>query len=198
MIVRSERTLLRQWLVSRYDELRRRLTRRLGSDDAATEVLHETWLRLGQVGEVGVIRKPDSYLYRMALNVAVDRGRAETRWARKAQIEALLSSESDELDPEHVATMRSEMAALERALSELPARSRGVFMAALIEELPYREIAERFGISLRSVEREVSRAFDHCAKSMEKSPARRRIAPRGNVLEMKSSRAHVAKDNDED
>lgn len=194
----AERTFLRQWLVSRYDELKRRLARRLGSDDVATEVLHETWLRLGQGGEIGIIRKPESYVYRMALNVAVDRGRAETRWTKRAQIEALLASESDELDPEHIAAVKSDMAALERALSELPARSRDVFMAALIEELPYREIAKRFGISLRSVEREMSRVFDHCVTSMKKSPVRRRLGVPGNVLDMNTSRAHAAKAEHDD
>ena len=197
-MAQGDRVLLRQWLVSSYDELKRRLVRRLGSDDVATEVLHETWLRLGQVGEVGVICKPQSYLYRMALNVAVDRGRAETRWIKRAQIEALLGSESDELDPEHIAAMKSEMAALERVLSELPARSRAVFMAALIEELPYRDIAERFGMSLRSVEREMSRVFDLCAKTLEKPVGRRRFGVRGNVLEMKAAPDRAAKGEHED
>lgn len=196
--MRAERTYLRQWLVSRYDELKRRLARRLGSDDVASEVLHETWLRLGQGGEVGIIRNPESYVYRMALNVAVDRVRAETRWAKRAQIEALLASESDELDPEHIVAAKSEMAAFERALSELPARSRDIFVAALIEELPYREIAERFGISLRSVEREMSRVFDHCVTSMKKSPVRRRLGPAANVLEMNTSRARAAKAEHDD
>jgi hypothetical protein len=38
-------TTLRQVLVERYDELRRRLARRLG-DEKARETLHETWLHL--------------------------------------------------------------------------------------------------------------------------------------------------------
>ena len=39
---------LRQLLVERYDDLRQRLARRLGSMEFATEVLHETYLRLGR------------------------------------------------------------------------------------------------------------------------------------------------------
>ena len=184
-MVETGRAFLRQLLVSRYDVLKRRLTRRFGSSDEATEVLHETWLRLGQVTEIGAIQRPQSYLYRMALNVAVDRHRSSSRWSDKAELEALLRADDNQLDPEHIVSMRSEMAALERSLAQLPARRRAIFVAALVEELSYRDIAKRFGMSLRSVEREMAEAFDHCGKSFEKTPGRRRVGARGNVLEMK-------------
>jgi RNA polymerase sigma-70 factor (ECF subfamily) len=171
-------------LVSGYDDLRRRLSRRFGSVEMATEVLHETWLRLGQVGEIAAVQRPESYLYRMALNVAVDRHRADVRWFDKTELEALLRSDHDQLDPEHVVSMRSEMAALERVLAELPARRRAVFMAALVEELPYRDIAKRLGISLRSVEREMSRALEHCGKHFEKVGGERRVDASRNVSQV--------------
>ncbi|HEY8334803.1 MAG TPA: RNA polymerase sigma factor [Tardiphaga sp.] len=175
-------TLLRQLLVSRYDELKRRLTRRVGSSDVAAEALHETWIRLGQIQEIASVRRPESYLYRIALNVAVDRHRADLRWSGKANLEALLRSDDDQLDPEHVLLMQSEMAELERVLSELPERRRAIFSAALIEEIPYREIANRFGISLRSVEREMSRAFDHCSRRIKNFPAKGRARASADVL----------------
>ncbi|WP_322516788.1 RNA polymerase sigma factor [Rhodopseudomonas palustris] len=176
--------VLRKLLVSRYDELKRRLARRVGSSDVAAEALHETWIRLGQIHEVAVVRRPESYLYRIALNVAVDRHRADVRWSDRASFEAVLYSDDDQLDPEHIVLMQSEMAAMEKVLAELPERRRAVFMAALIEELPYREIAKRFGISLRSVEREMSHAFEHCSKRFEKLPVKRRVRASGDVLSM--------------
>lgn len=190
-MVETGRALLRRLLVSGYDDLRRRLTRRFGSAEEATEVLHETWLRLGQVGDIAV-RQPESYLYRMALNVAVDRHRADIRWFDKVELEALLRSDDDQLDPEHIVAMKSEMAALERVLAELPARRRAVFMAALVEELPYRDIAKRFGISLRSVEREMGRAFDHCGKHLKKMREGRRVGASRNVLQVDDARNRSA------
>lgn len=194
-MVETGRAFLRQLLVSGYDELKRRLTRRFGSSDEATEVLHETWLRLGQVTEIGAVRRPQSYLYRMALNVAVDRHRSSSRWSEKAELEALLRADDDQLDPEHIVSMRSELAALEHSLAQLPARRRAIFVAALVEDLSYRDIAKRFGISLRSVEREMAQAFDHCGKSFKKTLGRRRVGARGNVLHL--SESHIA-DNDHD
>lgn len=190
-------TVLRQLLVSRYDDLRRRLTRRVGSPDVAAEALHETWIRLGQLKDIAPVRQPESYLYRIALNVAVDRHRADIRWSDKAVLEELLRADDDQLDPEHIVIMQSEMAALERVLRELPERRRAIFAAALIEELPYREIASRFGISLRSVEREMSAAFDHCGRRIDNFSGKRRFGASANVLSLDKApkRARDTKDD---
>jgi RNA polymerase sigma-70 factor (ECF subfamily) len=171
------RASLRQLLIKCYADLKRQLARRLGSADAATEVLHETWLRLGGTAEIGAVQQPRSYLYRVALNVAADLGRSEARWLGKIEREALLHADDDQLDPERVAAARSEIAALERVIAAMPPRRREIFLAALVEELPYRAIAERFGMSLRSVEREMARAFDHCDQLLEKKITRRAGRP---------------------
>jgi RNA polymerase sigma-70 factor (ECF subfamily) len=172
-MMQSGRAILRQLLVTRYEDLKRRLTRRFGSVDLATEVLHETWLRLDGSAELGLLHQPGSYLYRMALNVAADQRRSGTRWASQAEIDALLHADDDLLDPERIVAARSEIAALERVLAELPPLGRAIFLAAVVEELPYKTIAERFGVSLRSVEREMRRAFDHCGDRLEKKLASR-------------------------
>jgi RNA polymerase sigma-70 factor (ECF subfamily) len=197
----TERASLRQLLVSGYDDLKRRLTRRFGSSDEATEVLHETWLRVGQLAETAAIQRPDSYLYRMALNVAVDRHRASSRWFDKAELQALLHADDDQLDPERVIAMRSEIAALERRLAQLPARRRAIFLASLVEELPYREIAIRFGMSLRSVEREMSLAFDQSGEPLdarlESRSGRRRSAADSDVVRIGTARGGAVDDHGE-
>jgi len=196
-MVESGRALLRKLLVSGYDDLRRRLTRRLGSVDMATEVLHEAWLRLDRGNDIATLERPQSYLYRLALNVAVDRQRAESRWVGRAELEALIGSDTDELDPEHIAAMRSEMAALERVVAKLPARCRAVFMAALVEELSYREISERLGISLRTVEREMNHALAHCGKHFEGAWLKRRVHASADVLQTGGAGSRAA-DHDHD
>ena len=46
-----------------------RLTRRLGSADLAGEAIHEVFLRIERGGELGEVRNPQAYLYRMAANI---------------------------------------------------------------------------------------------------------------------------------
>ena len=53
-------TLIRRLLVERYDELKRRLARRLGSAELAGEALQDAWLRIVRVDSVGVVRDPGS------------------------------------------------------------------------------------------------------------------------------------------
>lgn len=172
------RSFLRRLLIAGYDDLKRRLTRRLGSVDLAAEALHETWLRLDAgAAELGTLHRPQSYLYRMALNVAADRRRAEQRWVSQAELEALQRADDDLLDQERLLAARAEILDLERALAELPPRRRAVFVAALVEEQAYRAIAARFGMSLRSVEREVSLALAHCSARLEKKPSKQAGRP---------------------
>lgn len=172
-MIETARSLLRQLLAVRYEDLRRRLARRFGSADLATEVLHETWLRLEGTTELKPVHRPHSYLYRMMLNVAADQKRAETRWASRAELEALQHADDGLLDPERIAAARSEIKTIERVLSELPPLRRAIFVAATVEEASYRSIAARFGISLRTVEREMRRALDHCSARLDKKLANR-------------------------
>jgi len=194
-MVESAGIALRQLLVAGYDDLKQRLTRRLGSADAAAEVLHETWLRLGRASEIPTVREPRSYLYRMVLNVAVDQRRAHLRWLNKSRVDSVLQTDH-EPGPERIVAARSDVAALERALAELPPRCRKIFVAALLEDLPYREIASRFQISLRSVEREMNRAFAHCDRyfsDLAKPDSRRAVK---KFASSKTPSSLLGEDND--
>jgi RNA polymerase sigma factor (sigma-70 family) len=159
---------LRRRLVERYDELRMLLTRRLGSEDLARETLHETWLRLDRVDDVAVMRNPDAYLARVALNLATDRQRLETRRARRSDVNAVLEDIVDDV-PGQVEKLESrlDLAIFEDAVRELSARRRAILIAARLDEEPHQRIAERFGISKRMVQIELKLALRHCKNRLE-------------------------------
>jgi RNA polymerase sigma-70 factor (ECF subfamily) len=154
---------LRRRLAERYDELRALLTGRLGSDDLARETLHETWLRLGRVDDAAVMRNPDAYVARVALNLAIDRQRLEKRLARDTDIDAIIEDIVDEA-PSPVAEFESrrDLAIVEEAIRELSDRRRAILIAARLDEEPHHKIAERFGISKRMVQIELKHALLHC------------------------------------
>jgi len=56
------------------------------------------------------------------------------------------------------------------AVAALPRKQREVFLAHLLEELPYDEIAEIKGITIREVERQMARAIYKIAKQMDGEP----------------------------
>jgi RNA polymerase sigma factor (sigma-70 family) len=163
----SGQALLLQTLLDDYGPLRSKLARRLGSPDAADDVLQEAYLRLGRIEEPGVIQHPRSYLFRIALNIAADRRRSEARRLDRSEVELLLKLEHDELDPERVAAGRSSMRQLVQALEQLPDRRRTIFLAARTEGRAISDIAAQFGISTRMVERELKQALDHCREHLE-------------------------------
>jgi RNA polymerase sigma factor (sigma-70 family) len=164
---------MRAILEAGYRKFQERLRRRLGSDALATEVLHETWLRIGRMGDIGLVQRPESYLLRMALNVAADRREADSRKLNGAEIETLRHMMDDVLDPERIAEARAEMAALEAALNELTPRRKTIFLLARVSEMKHEDIALRFGISTRMVEKELLSALRHCSERLGRKVIRR-------------------------
>jgi RNA polymerase sigma factor (sigma-70 family) len=169
----TTRATLRALLEAGYAAFRERLKRRLGSEDLADDALQDTWLRLARGGDVGVVRSPDTYLFRIALNVAADRRQAERRRLSQAEVTAAIHMADDRLDPGRIAEARAEIAALERALEELSPRRRAIFILARVEEVAHDEIARRFGISPRMVEKELRHALDHCSARLSRNIVRR-------------------------
>lgn len=164
---------LKALLVDRYADLKHRLARRLGSTELAVETLQETWLRLDRPGTPGVLDKPDAYVFRVALNIAADRLKADRRRLALSEVEVLRHLDDDELDPERISESRSEIAELARALDELSPRTRAIFIAARLDEVPHKVIAQRHGISIRMVERELRHALCHCAERLGRISAQR-------------------------
>jgi RNA polymerase sigma-70 factor (ECF subfamily) len=167
------RTQMRSVLEAGYAKFRERLRRRLGSDALATEVLHETWLRIGRMGDVGVVQSPESYLLRMALNVASDRRKADNRTLSADEVMELRHMADHVLDPERVAAARAEIATLEAALNELTPRRKAIFLLARVHEMKHDDIAKRFGISQRMVEKELVKALGHCSERLGRKLSRR-------------------------
>lgn len=160
--------LLRGFLAARYDDLKLRLTRRLGSAELAGEALQDTYLRLQRAHRAGAVRSPGAYLFRMAFNTALDHRRAEKRRLSVLEIRDLLDIADEAPGPAQIAEGRGEIEALERVMAELPPRRRAILLAVRLEGMPQRQIAERLGISLRLVEKELQRAQEYCAERLGK------------------------------
>jgi RNA polymerase sigma factor (sigma-70 family) len=164
----SNQTALRRFLMTGYHDLRRRLIRRLGSAELASEALHETYLRLDRVGEAAV-QRPNDYIFRIALNIASDLKRTDKRRLNYSQIEALYHTADAVIDAERQLEARSELAALEHAFQQLSPRQRAILIAVRVEGVPHAELARRFGISERMVDKDLRRALEHCADQLERT-----------------------------
>lgn len=170
---------LRQLLVTGYDELKAKLTRRLGSADIAADAVQDTWLRLHQIESVGPLDNPARYLFRVALNVAHDRLIAERRYLTAGQLESMVDLPDEKANPGAAVEARSELELIQTLIRELPKRQRDILIAARLDGLPRREIAKQMGISLSLVEKELKQAHEYCLTrraQLRKDRDRRRIA----------------------
>lgn len=164
---------LRDRFATKYDSLRARLRRRLGSDDLAQETLHETWLQLARAGKPRSVQNLDSYLFGMALNVAANLKRGEARHASRLEIEAALEFADEAARPGEAVEARLDLEALERAISELPPRRRVILLAVRVRGVQIQEVADKLGLTRRSVEMELKRALEHCAGRLDRSLVQR-------------------------
>jgi RNA polymerase sigma-70 factor (ECF subfamily) len=165
----TNRTALLTLLVTSYDDLRTRLARRAGSADLADEALQDTFLRLSNATGIGPVRDLKAYLFRVALSIVSNRRVAERRRRTVSEVDAVFELADENPGPDRVIEARSEVGALKRVIQDLPARRREILMAAFVDEVPLKQIAERLGVSVRTVQVELKQALVHCAMRLNRN-----------------------------
>lgn len=164
---------LRQALVGQYDELKSVLTRRLGSEDLAGEVLQETYLRLERPARIGIVASPKQYLLTIATNIARMSFRRDRRSANLPDLDVVLGFVDESPSPLQSLEARQEIEALQRAFDELTPRRRQIVFAARVEGTRLSDIAEQLKISQRLVEKELKIALMLCGSRLNREIVQR-------------------------
>ncbi|MGJ7530102.1 RNA polymerase sigma factor [Variovorax sp. GB1P17] len=162
----SIRASLRALFLARYAQFRKHLQIRLGSEDLANDALQEAYLRVENTTVRSEVRYPSAYLFRIALNAAEDQRKSNARLLNAGEVEELYDMADEMADPARGAEARNELEALERAMAELPRRRRAIVYAARVDEMPHKDIAVRYGISVRTVEKELRAGLEHCCERL--------------------------------
>lgn len=161
---------LRNLLVQRYEQIRQSLAIKLGNSDLAGDALHEVWLRLQREPTIsGPVQNPQAYLVRMGINLAIDVQRSQSRMMSSEEVDELMHALPDPAPgPAEIAEVRSEMAQLMTALTDMPERRREVVLLVRLEGWPQKDVAKHLGISLRTVESELKAAQEFCAERLDR------------------------------
>ena len=61
---------------------------------------------------------------------------------------------------------------LERAMLKLPRSTREIFLAHRLNDMSYREIADRTGLKVRQVERQMAKAIYRLCRELDDEPLR--------------------------
>ncbi|HEX8669628.1 MAG TPA: sigma-70 family RNA polymerase sigma factor [Allosphingosinicella sp.] len=147
--------------------LLRFLWRRTGSREEARDLVQDVFCRVaGRRLPEGEIDKPDAYLRRVAVNLLKDRAKA---WARHRSESHIPADEEvlPAIDPRPLLESRDILGRLEAAMLKLKPKTREIFMAHRLDGLSYAEIAEQTGLSVKGVEKQMSKAIAQIARLMD-------------------------------
>ena len=143
-------------------EVRRFLMRRLSCAEVAAELAQETFVRFLARPRGDAVGNPRALLFRIAGNLAIDHFRAQG--AGPGQFVALDDCQdlpSEAPGPERYAIARQQVESLRRAVEELPAKCRAVFLRHKFDGIPQADLAREYGVSRNAIEKHLIRALLH-------------------------------------
>jgi RNA polymerase sigma-70 factor (ECF subfamily) len=122
------------------------------------DIVHRAFVRLARRDAVEEIAAPGAYLREAARNLVLDDQRVEDRRDITRHIPL------DEVEPLGCDTIkhleaRDRLVRIEAAMMALKPLTREIFLACRLDGYSYAEIAQRTGLSVRGVEKQMSRAI---------------------------------------
>ena len=128
--------------------------------DAAKDAVHSSFIKLWESDIVFTsTESATSYLYKVITNICLDILRHEKTMARYLQIVQKDSGGGNGEDNNQIAEFKELQDKVNMAIAELPVQMREVFELSRNEGLKYLEIADKLGISVKTVETHMSRAL---------------------------------------
>lgn len=135
-----------------------RFLRARGAGAAAEDLVQELWLRIVS-SPTGPVFDPLGYLYRAANNLMLNAYRSDARNSARDEAwgEVHLVGEASAAEAGLVA--REEIARARGRLAACGVRVQEIFFLFRVEGMNQRDIAERYGLSLSAVEKDIQRAY---------------------------------------
>jgi len=141
--------------------------RMLETDDAP-DLVQEAFARLVSFMARETLANPAPYLQRIARNLLFERSRGRAR--QQAALHIPLEDQHEPAVPplqEHAIEERDVLRIYRQALDLLPEKTRTIFLLHRVEECTYREIGERLGISIPTVQYHIARSLAHIDAALE-------------------------------
>lgn len=140
---------------------------RHGARQDADDLTQESFARLAKARISGAkpIEKPDAYLSRIASNLLRDRAKVALRRSLANHVPADDVPLAGE-DPVAALEVRDQLQRIEASLARLSPKTRWVFLAHRREGMSYKDIANQTGLSVKAVERRMSKAIAHIDRAL--------------------------------
>lgn len=147
-------------------KLTRYLGRRAGRD-LAPDLVQEVFARAAGSEQASRLDNPAAFLRRIARNLLIDRSRR--RAANAVSVVAMDEARDLSCSPQQEWYLEASdlLRLYEGAVDALPEKTRRVFLMHRVDEMTYREIHEKLGISVATVEYHMIRALAHIARFVD-------------------------------
>lgn len=134
--------------------------------DAAHDVVQETFIR---VWNHRASLRPNAsflaYIFRISRNLVLDE--AKHREVRRRLENKIPSGSSSAENPESVTELRMLEEKLLEAVRTLPARCREIFLLSRMEGMSNQEIGAQLGLSVKTVENQITRALKSLHRALQ-------------------------------
>lgn len=146
-----------------FDEVRNYIYYRSGDTELATDIAQDTFIKLWEK-QFGIVDgKVKGLLFKIAGDLFVSSYRKQ-KTAMNFRLN--MKPETSGISPEEQFQFNELQAMYNTALGNLPEKQRVVFLMSRLEELKYREIAERLEISIKAVEKRMKNALEYLRQAM--------------------------------
>lgn len=139
-----------------YRPIRNFIYFRCGDADLAEDITQDTFLKLWETRSKIDKSTVKAYLYKIAQNNTINYQKRQ-QLLYKFQKKAALDREFD--TPDKMMEINQYEEKLLKALAMLPEGGREVFLMNRLEDLTYVEIAERLGLSVKAIEKRMSKVL---------------------------------------
>jgi RNA polymerase sigma-70 factor (ECF subfamily) len=138
--------------------LHRYIRRFVRSSETAKEIVQEAFLRTYRERESAIT--PRAFLFSTARNLAANEirhRRAVERDTLDPTAELRVAAEHESLEAAFLRDERNRL--IQQAIDRLPPQCRAAFTLRIFHECSYKEVADRLGISVKTVEKHISRGM---------------------------------------
>ncbi|MBW6535652.1 MAG: RNA polymerase sigma-70 factor [Mariniphaga sp.] len=129
------------------------------AEDLVQDVFLQLWEKRSDVKEETL----RSFLFAIARNSFLKNKRRQ-KYDLKFRSDYLVKIENE--SPDYILEMKEFDARLQKAIAGLPEKSRVIFLMHRLDEMTYSEIAENLGVSIKAIEKQMSKALKVLRKEL--------------------------------
>lgn len=152
---------VKDWRVV-FSRVKAALMHRGCTSDDADDLAQEAYLKLICYELKHTVLKPDAFLMRAALNLAIDAYRMQRNRGEFVLLEEMTLDDCVRADPvptaEATLLAKERLARLAQSLLDVSVKTRRIYLAHRLDGLTYQQIAQFHGMSVSAVEKHMAKA----------------------------------------